>query len=137
MSLDIPHKIRVAIRLRSQQVCERCMIRVASDMAHRMPRAIGGHSTLNIAHLCRTCHDWCHANPKQARLQGWIVAAHRKINPADVAAIPMFRPFDQKYIVFSEHTDHRGSLITVTSVIPVTLAFELYDQFGISQAVNA
>jgi hypothetical protein len=136
VSLDIPHKIRVAIRLRSQAVCERCMVRTATDMAHRMPRASGGHSTVNIAHLCRTCHQWCHANPKQARLQGWIIAAHRKIKPSDVAAIPMLRTGDT-YIVFSEHTDHRGALVTVTSEIPITLAFELFDQFGISEAVNA
>jgi hypothetical protein len=136
VSVDIPHKIRVAIRARSQAVCERCMVRTATDMAHRMPRAVGGHSTLNIAHLCRDCHAWCHANPKQARNQGWIIAAHAKIKPSDVGAIPMYRAGD-RYIVFSEHTDHRGSLVTVSSEIPATLAFELFDQFGISEAVNA
>lgn len=136
MSLDIPHKVRVAIRARSQAVCERCSVRVATDMAHRMPRAIGGHSPLNIAHLCRTCHEWCHANPKAARFEGWIIAAHARIRPEDVGAIPMLRKNGQ-HILFSETTDARGRLITTAVPCVPALALEMFDFFGISKAVTA
>lgn len=88
MSNDIPHKTRVAVRNRSQGVCERCGFRPAKDMAHRIPRNTGGHAPSNIAHLCRPCHDWCHANPTKAYASGWIVRANSRVTPADMGDIP-------------------------------------------------
>lgn len=88
MSNDIPHKTRVLVRTRSQGVCERCKSHPATEMAHRIPRDVGGHAPSNIAHLCHTCHAYCHAHPKRAYLEGWIVRANSKVTPSDMDTVP-------------------------------------------------
>lgn len=89
MSNEIPHKVRVIVRNRSEGVCERCKSRHAVEMAHRIPRDVGGHEPSNLGHLCRSCHRWCHDNPKKAYLEGWIVRANSKVKPADLPTIPV------------------------------------------------
>lgn len=143
MSNDIPHNVRVAIRARSEGVCERCRMRVATDMAHRLRRGEkerdnpgAQHSPVNIANLCRPCHEWSHSNPKPARIQGWILPANRRIRLADVGAIPAML-LDGTYVIFHAHTDSRGRLITTKTGIVGTLAIELLDLYGITDGVLA
>lgn len=31
------------------------------------------HCSCNGIYLCRTCHDWVHAHPFEAKAAGWIV----------------------------------------------------------------
>lgn len=55
-------------------VCERCGQRRATDPHHRRLVSQGGPDECsNLAALCRTCHDWCHGHPTEARGGGWIV----------------------------------------------------------------
>lgn len=59
---------RLAVHGRSGGICERCRMRRATDMHHRMSRGVGGWwSPANIVHLCRYCHtdaddiDWAYS----------------------------------------------------------------------------
>jgi hypothetical protein len=27
--------------------------------------------------VCRSCHDFCHQNPEEARRTGWIIDSHK------------------------------------------------------------
>jgi hypothetical protein len=62
-------------------LCERCGLIRATDAHHRWLTAEGGPDVAsNLAALCRRDHDWCHANPVEARGSGFIVestADHR------------------------------------------------------------
>lgn len=130
MSNDIPHKVRVAVRVRSKGVCERCMMRAASEMAHRLPRDTRCHTPSNLGHLCHTCHRWCHDNPGKAYQEGWMVQANRRIKPHDMPTIPA-RRLDGQWVLFSTvQTDRRVS----TEQIPVSFghAFEVLDSFGVT-----
>jgi hypothetical protein len=54
--------------------CERCGLRPATDCHHRKLTAQGGpDAASNLAAICRECHDWCHAHPKDAQLSGFIL----------------------------------------------------------------
>lgn len=71
----------------------RCEIRAhrdctgeATDWHHRQRRREGDDSAANAVHICRTCHQHVHANPRSARGNGWIVSAW-----ADPAATPLYR----------------------------------------------
>jgi 5-methylcytosine-specific restriction protein A len=59
--------------------CLKCR-KVATDVHHRRPRGMGGTSDdhisygmANLVSLCRTCHDWVHANPWPSYTLGWLV----------------------------------------------------------------
>ncbi len=55
-------------------VCEKCRKNKSQDIHHkagRNGRYLCDYSL--FAALCRPCHDWCHANGREARKQGWII----------------------------------------------------------------
>lgn len=55
-------------------VCEKCKKAKSQDIHHkagRNGRYLCDYSL--FAALCRLCHDWCHANGREARRQGWII----------------------------------------------------------------
>ena len=56
-------------------VCERCQGRNATDIHHKHSRGTGGelNSVDNFVALCRLCHTEIHANPRQARKDGFLL----------------------------------------------------------------
>ncbi len=53
-----------------------------STVVHeKLTRARGGSITdpENCVALCRECHDWIHAHPRQATEDGWLISGKRKI----------------------------------------------------------
>src|SRR5687768_5903749 len=64
----------VAWFLAAHPVCQRCGERKSHDVHEVLRRSAGG-SILDVSNcraLCRRCHDWVHANPEQARVDGWL-----------------------------------------------------------------
>ena len=61
---------------RSRGICERCRVAPATDAAHRIPRRARIHGPHAVCDLCRHCHRWCHENPQEATLAGWMVSSH-------------------------------------------------------------
>jgi len=54
--------------------CERCGEYRHLDAHHRKLVSQGGpDAAVNLAALCRACHDWCHRWPLKAQAAGWIV----------------------------------------------------------------
>jgi hypothetical protein len=82
-STRIPDAAREAVHERQRGQCLRCGLPY-TEVHHRQPRRIGGHGLENLVGLCKTCHDYCHANPREARENGWIVSMHTR----DIAAVP-------------------------------------------------
>lgn len=61
------------IMARSEGACEHCRERIATEKHHIKRRSQGGTNTLdNLAHLCRNCHWWVHANPKESAKLGLL-----------------------------------------------------------------
>jgi len=59
--------------------CERCGHWYATEAHHRWLRSQQGPDCAsNLAALCRDCHNWCHANPTEARKGGWMLIAGDK-----------------------------------------------------------
>ena len=56
--IEFTTKIKLAAWVRSRARCDECTARLNSaEYDHRVPRAMGGESTLaNCMVLCRTCH---------------------------------------------------------------------------------
>ena len=59
--------------------CVRCL-REATDVHHRKVKGIGGTSNDEVAYglanlilLCRACHSYVHANPREAYDTGYLV----------------------------------------------------------------
>ena len=69
--------LRLALYARCGGRCERCGRDLADcgfDGAHRKGRGQGGPDTpVNVAALCRRCHEGAHANPARACDEGWMV----------------------------------------------------------------
>ena len=66
--------------------CERCKSKKATDLHHKAGRVGQWLCRYEyFAALCRQCHDWLHANGKEARKAGWIIDVH-KIGLADSSA---------------------------------------------------
>lgn len=71
---------KAIVRVRSGGYCEMrlsgCLGR-ATDFSHRIGRGVGGADTpSNGMDACRICHQWCHANPAEAKdlnlmLESW------------------------------------------------------------------
>jgi hypothetical protein len=54
--------------------CERCKNKNSNDIHHKAGRSGKWLSRYEyFAALCRECHDWVHANGKEARRLGWII----------------------------------------------------------------
>jgi hypothetical protein len=43
---------------------------------HRQRRREGGHAVSNLVWLCRTCHEWAHADPVEATAKGFIISVY-------------------------------------------------------------
>lgn len=58
-------------------MCERCGQRVASQVHHLAGKE--GENLVrpkNLGGLCDPCHNWVHANPADARIEGWMLTRH-------------------------------------------------------------
>lgn len=74
------------IRERDQGRCARCGGSGPVDVHHRMPRSGGvNEAAPNKVSLCRWCHRWVHANPAEARRDGWVVS--RSDDPAVIPVV--------------------------------------------------
>lgn len=63
------------------RLCQGCGSTRNLHRHHRRGKDAGGsgerahtHCACNGLTLCTTCHTWAHANPEQARAEGWIVS---------------------------------------------------------------
>ena len=55
--------VKSQIKSRSNEICEICYCRVATDYHHIMPKSRSGRGVYtNGLHLCRTCHRGLHDN---------------------------------------------------------------------------
>ena len=81
---------RAVVVDRERGLCARCGL-PGTDWHHRRSRGVRGphtHCACNGVLLCRADHQWAHANPDEARQQGFIV--RRTIEEPSV--IPTLRP---------------------------------------------
>ena len=54
---DVTPDVALEVRARSHDICERCKVKPATDMHHKVTRARGGPGdAFNLAHLCSDCH---------------------------------------------------------------------------------
>lgn len=81
---QIPAKNRELCRERFRGQCARCGM-AGAQAHHRQRRREGGHAVAILVWLCRTCHEWAHANPDEARLTGFIITVH----DGEPAAVPI------------------------------------------------
>lgn len=63
------------------RLCQGCGSTRNLHRHHRRGKDAGGsgrrphaHCACNGLTLCQTCHDWAHANPREAQAMGWIVS---------------------------------------------------------------
>lgn len=81
---------RAVVVGRERGLCARCGL-PGTDWHHRRSRSVRGphtHCACNGVLLCRADHQWAHANPDEARQQGFIV--RRTIEEPFI--IPTLRP---------------------------------------------
>lgn len=69
----IPQAVRTTVIKRDAQ-CIRCG-GPGAELHHRQRRRDAGHPVEGLIFVCRTCHTYIHANPDEARDNGWIVSA--------------------------------------------------------------
>lgn len=77
-STQIPTKSRETVRSREKGQCARCAGR-GSQWHHRRSRSVRDghtHCPCNGVLLCKTCHDWVHSHPFEARAIGLIVSRY-------------------------------------------------------------
>ena len=68
---SIPLKTRLLV-LERDRFCQRCGAGRGLEPHHILPKSRGGtHDARNIVCLCPHCHRWTHANPEEAREQGF------------------------------------------------------------------
>jgi hypothetical protein len=86
MGNEIPQAARSSVQGRAMGRCERCNGHGAHwhHRRSRRVRDVHRHCPCNGVWLCRTCHEWAHANPLLARQSGFIVSQHEQ-EPARVA----------------------------------------------------
>lgn len=89
---EIPTAARKAVWERQNNQCARCG-NAGHDIHHRMRRREGGHGIANLVGLCRTCHSWVHAHPKQAQDKGFIVSPY--VEDVSVVLIKTFMGWAQ------------------------------------------
>lgn len=74
--LAIPAESRETVTRRDRGLCFRCG-GTGTDWHHRRSRRVRDehtHCACNGLLLCRTCHKWAHANPRDAMELGYIVS---------------------------------------------------------------
>lgn len=75
----IPIHARLLVTERARQRCERCGGR-GGHWHHRRGRAVVDehtHCPCNGVLLCKTCHDWAHAEPLGAMETGFVVSRYQ------------------------------------------------------------
>lgn len=86
MVSDIPQRSRSIVKFRDQGRCARCATFTENpDWHHRRTRSVRDtlvHSPANGVSLCRTCHNWVHSNPFEARKSGFIVSRYK--DPSEI-----------------------------------------------------
>jgi len=89
MPNPIPTVSREIVTRREMGRCFRCGCPAQpGEWHHRRRRNVKDehqHCPCNGISLCKTCHDWVHAHPFEARRYGWIVSAHEP----DPGAVPV------------------------------------------------
>lgn len=93
MPNPIPPHRREQVKRREMGRCLRCG-GPGSACHHRRGRAVKDqhqHCSCNLVWLCRTCHDWAHAHPFEARAVGLIVSRYES-SPGSVTALAHFGP---------------------------------------------
>lgn len=71
---------RQTVLARAGWRCERCLSLPIDHVHHRRPKGSGGTSLewvdapANLVALCRQCHEWAHAHPREARESGWLIS---------------------------------------------------------------
>jgi hypothetical protein len=88
MGNPIPQSQRRLVKARAQGRCERCG-GPGSEVHHRQRRREGGHGIENLVLLCAIDHRWAHANPEDARREGYIVST--SLSRWTIADIPIFQ----------------------------------------------
>lgn len=91
MADRVPTANRQVIMGRAFGRCERCLqATLAGDPHHRRVRGMGGskapdrHDPSNLVWVCRPCHDWIHAHPKEAGESGFIIPRSSGNHPLEV-----------------------------------------------------
>ena len=82
------------------------------DPHHRKLKGAGGtpdpaiHALSNLVMLCRACHDYAHANPAEARVQGWIVRTlpEARTTPIDSYTGRLWLTDDGRALLNDPHT---------------------------------
>lgn len=60
--------------MEEHQMCQCGCGRQARDLHHKAGRSGENYTDpTTFMAVCRTCHDWIHANPSKARERGWLV----------------------------------------------------------------
>jgi 5-methylcytosine-specific restriction enzyme A len=68
---------RERILERDFHLCQVCLVRTASEVDHRIPRALGGsEEDSNLQSICSTCHDEKTGRETGARYRARGAAAH-------------------------------------------------------------
>jgi hypothetical protein len=70
-------RLRAKLRKELQEqdpMCRRCRTSPGTDLHERLRRSQGGDPTDTrvVTLICRGCHSDIHANPQEAREQGWL-----------------------------------------------------------------
>jgi hypothetical protein len=84
-SSGFSERVRLAVRIRSRDVCEvdsKVCVERAAHFHHRKLRGHGDHSSVNCLHVCASCHTYLHAVGYTAYLMGWLV--HSWDDPAEI-----------------------------------------------------
>lgn len=93
MGNAIPERQRKLVKEREMGRCFRCGSPAKrGEWHHRRSRSEKDehrHCTCNGVWLCKTCHDWVHAHPFEARSLGLIVSRHQD-QPGTEAAVSHF-----------------------------------------------
>lgn len=126
----VPKKITDVVDARHGRRCVRCgpsLAAISGSRHHRQRRAVGGHLVVCLTLLCGSgitgCHGWAHANPKAARVGGYIVPTHVD----DLAEIPVLirwpevDPFNPVWVLLDE--------LGGRDRIPEAIALELLASF--------
>lgn len=88
-----------AVHLRSMGRCERCHVKHATQIHHRLPRQMGGtpepwiHQPDLLAHLCHMCHGWIESNRQEAYTLGWLIPGTMRFRLAYYKAPPAGEDF--------------------------------------------
>lgn len=88
---NVPPKTALAVRQRSNLLCEACAAARAVHIHHRKLRRFGDHTLINLLHVCSDCHDSIHGNPTDSYGRGLLV--HSYHDPVDVVVVPYYMSF--------------------------------------------